>query len=127
MVKICPLKKYVSRFQPKTRFRLFFWRKDMSKNIKTLLVGDAMIKDDKFVMNWEKYMQEYGNDYIAGMYEADFPSLQKKRLVVEHEGPEQEPACRLSRRNCGNPWICGRPCTISWKVGCRPTDPRLSP
>lgn len=71
----------------------------MSKNIKTLLVGDAMIKDDKFVMNWEKYMQEYGNDYIAGMYEADFPSLQKKRLVVEHEGPEQEPACDFFKEN----------------------------
>ncbi|WP_410511779.1 2-hydroxyacid dehydrogenase [Paenibacillus sp. BR2-3] len=62
----------------------------MGKNIKAILLGDAMIPGKGFGEAWEKWMGAYGNDKVVGDWEPDWEKLQYRRLEVEKRGPEIE-------------------------------------
>lgn len=63
----------------------------MSKELKPLILGDAMIPQEGFVKAWEKYFAaDYGKDVVHGDFESDWDQLQYRRLEVEKQGPEIE-------------------------------------
>lgn len=63
----------------------------MSKEIKAMVLGDAMIGHEGFVDAWGRYMSaDYGSDIIAGDFETSWDKLQYRRLEVEKHGPEIE-------------------------------------
>lgn len=63
----------------------------MSKNIKAMVLGDAMIDHKGFVEAWDKYLTgDFGSDVIAGDFETNWDQLQYRRLEVEKQGPEIE-------------------------------------
>lgn len=63
----------------------------MSNRIKGLLLGDAMIPSPGFSAAWERHMKDFGDVVFAGDWVTDNGELQKRRLDVEHQGPEIEP------------------------------------
>lgn len=63
----------------------------MSK-IKGLLLGDAMIPVSGFNAAWDKYLSEFGGVSFSGDWEPSWDKLQFRRLEVEKQGPEIEPA-----------------------------------
>lgn len=64
----------------------------MSTSLQALLLGDAMIPAPGFVKAWEKHMSTFGNITFAGEWEPNWDKLQFRRLEVEKNGPEIEPA-----------------------------------
>ncbi|MCD8138434.1 MAG: 2-hydroxyacid dehydrogenase [Planctomycetaceae bacterium] len=64
----------------------------MGTKLRALLLGDAMIPSPGFVSAWEKYMAGYGDVAFAGDWEPSWDKLQYRRLEVEKQGPEIEPA-----------------------------------
>lgn len=63
----------------------------MGKEIKAMILGDAMIGKEGFVKAWDKYMSEdHGNEVYAGDFESSWDKLQYRRLEVEKRGPEIE-------------------------------------
>lgn len=63
----------------------------MSKFLKALLLGDAMIPSPGFVSAWEKHMSGFGDVSFAGEWEPNWEKLQFRRLEVEKQGPGIEP------------------------------------
>lgn len=64
----------------------------MSKQIKAILLGDEMISCAGFEGAWKKHLgDKYGNNIFAGDWVTDPSELQKRRLIVEQQGPEVEP------------------------------------
>lgn len=64
----------------------------MSTSLRALLLGDAMIPAPGFVNAWGKYMGAFGDIAFAGEWEPSWDNLQYRRLEVEKNGPEIEPA-----------------------------------
>ena len=64
----------------------------MTKPLKTLLIGDAMILGSEFQLAAEKYLRDFLGEVKVGNWETDWPKLQDRRLQVEKQGPEIEPA-----------------------------------
>lgn len=62
----------------------------MSKKIKTILLGDAMIPGRDFENACKKYLSEFVDETIVGDWEPDWSKLQYRRLEVEKHGPEIE-------------------------------------
>lgn len=63
----------------------------MKKDIKVMILGDAMIPHDGFVDAWKKYMgEDFGEDIVYGDFETNWDKLQYRRLEVEKKGPEIE-------------------------------------
>ncbi len=62
----------------------------MTKEIKTVLLGDAMIPGTKFAEAWGKNLADYGDNIVVGDWEASWSQLQFRRLEVEKQGPENE-------------------------------------
>ena len=60
--------------------------------IKGLLLGDAMIPVAGFSAAWERYLSAFGSVGFAGDWEPSWDKLQFRRLEVEKQGPEIEPA-----------------------------------
>ena len=60
--------------------------------IKGLLLGDAMIPAGGFSAAWDKYLSGFGVIGFAGDWEPSWDKLQFRRLEVEKQGPEIEPA-----------------------------------
>lgn len=61
-------------------------------SLRALLLGDAMIPSPGFVRAWEKHMASFGEVGFAGDWEPNWDKLQYRRLEVEKQGPEIEPA-----------------------------------
>ena len=64
----------------------------MSKSLRALLLGDAMIPSPGFVKAWGKHLSGFGDVAFAGEWEPNWDALQYRRLEVEKKGPEIEPA-----------------------------------
>ena len=62
----------------------------MSRKIKAVLLGDAMIPGKGFGAAWGKCLKDYGNDIVVGDWEPNWEKLQYRRLEVEKQGPEIE-------------------------------------
>jgi D-3-phosphoglycerate dehydrogenase len=62
----------------------------MKKQIKAMLIGDAMIPGSEFKLAAEKYLGGFIADTKVGDWEADWGKLQERRLKVEKQGPEIE-------------------------------------
>ena len=62
----------------------------MSKRIKVLLIGDAMIPGSDFKLAADKYLGEMIAEAKVGDWESSWPKLQERRLEVEKKGPEIE-------------------------------------
>jgi D-3-phosphoglycerate dehydrogenase len=62
----------------------------MKKQIKAMLIGDAMIPGSEFKLAAEKYLGGFIADAKVGDWEADWGKLQERRLKVEKQGPEIE-------------------------------------
>lgn len=62
----------------------------MARNLKGLLLGDAMIPVAGFVAAWRKHLVTFGDDLVADEWESDWGTLQYRRLEVEKNGPEIE-------------------------------------
>jgi D-3-phosphoglycerate dehydrogenase / 2-oxoglutarate reductase len=62
----------------------------MSRKIKTLLLGDAMIPGADFKAAAENFIGDYTGEIISGDWEPDWSKLQSRRLEVEKKGPEIE-------------------------------------
>lgn len=60
--------------------------------LKSIILGDAMISSKGFVDAWKKDLQQYGDVEFAGDWEPNWDKLQDRRLKVEQQGPENEPA-----------------------------------
>jgi D-3-phosphoglycerate dehydrogenase len=60
--------------------------------LKGLILGDAMIPSEGFRKAFEKYLGAYGETVFAGDWEPSWDQLQFRRLEVEKNGPEIEPA-----------------------------------
>ena len=59
--------------------------------LKGILLGDAMIPSPGFDGAWDKYLYLYGDKVFVGDWETSWDNLQRRRLVVEQQGPEVEP------------------------------------
>ena len=68
----------------------------MSRSLRALLLGDAMIPAPGFVDAWGKHMAAFGDVAFAGEWEPNWDKLQYRRLEVEKNGPEIEPADPLA-------------------------------
>lgn len=64
----------------------------MAKKLKGILLGDAMIPSPGFCAAWEKHLSEFGEVAFSGDWEPSWEQLQFRRLEVEKQGPEIEPA-----------------------------------
>lgn len=73
----------------------------MRKNVKVILLGDAMIPGKKFEAAWNKCLSDYGNDLVVGNWESNWDKLQYRRLEVEKQGPEIETVDQLIK-DAGN-------------------------
>jgi D-3-phosphoglycerate dehydrogenase len=62
----------------------------MSKHIKALLIGDAMIPGSEFKLAAEKYLGDIVTEVEVGDWEPNWQKLQQRRLEVEKKGPEIE-------------------------------------
>ena len=62
----------------------------MSKRIKVLLIGDAMIPGSDFKVAAEKYLGGLLAEVKVSDWEPNWPKLQQRRLEVEKKGPEIE-------------------------------------
>lgn len=62
----------------------------MSRSIKAILQGDAMIPVAGFEAAWRKHLSDFGTDVEVGEWEPDWAKLQYRRLEVEKQGPEIE-------------------------------------
>ncbi len=60
----------------------------MSKNIKAILLGDAMIPGAGFGKAWKKHLSAFGDDVVVGDWESNWDKLQYRRLEIEKRGPE---------------------------------------
>jgi D-3-phosphoglycerate dehydrogenase len=59
--------------------------------LKGILLGDAMIPSPGFEGAWDKHLAPYGDKVFVGDWETNWDALQRRRLVVEQQGPEVEP------------------------------------
>ena len=59
--------------------------------LKAVVIGDAMIPCTGFKNAFEKHLGKYGEVTFADDFEPNWDSLQKRRLIVEQQGPEVEP------------------------------------
>lgn len=64
----------------------------MPKSLRALLLGDAMIPAPGFAKAWDTHMRGFGDVAFAGEWEPSWEKLQFRRLEVEKNGPEIEPA-----------------------------------
>ena len=62
----------------------------MSKRMKVLLIGDAMIPGSDFKLAADKYLGDFIAEAKVGDWESSWPKLQERRLEVEKKGPEIE-------------------------------------
>ncbi len=62
----------------------------MSKKLKTVLLGDAMISGSEFKLANQKYLSDFTGELKVGDWESDWQRLQARRLEVEKKGPEIE-------------------------------------
>ena len=62
----------------------------MKTKIRTLLIGDAMIRGSEFEKAVRKFLPGYVAVPLIGDWELDWDNLQKRRLEVEKNGPEIE-------------------------------------
>ncbi len=60
------------------------------KEMKGILLGDAMIGGEGFERAWNKYLSQYGNNIVVSDWETNWDQLQYRRLEVEKRGPEME-------------------------------------
>lgn len=60
------------------------------KQLKAILLGDAMIPHPGFVNAFNKYLSNYGEIVKYGDFETDWDKLQYRRLEVEKNGPGVE-------------------------------------
>jgi len=58
--------------------------------MKAFLAGDPMIPSKLFKGAYDKYLSDYFPSMEMGEWETDYPTLQKRRLKVEQDGPEVE-------------------------------------
>jgi len=61
----------------------------VSKRLKAILLGDAMIRGEGFSRAWDKYLSSHG-EAVVGDWETSWENLQYRRLEVEKLGPEGE-------------------------------------
>ena len=89
----------------------------MSKSLRALLLGDAMIPSPGFVAAWGRHMAGFGDVAFAGDWEPSWDKLQFRRLEVEKKGPEIEPAEPLAvRHGAGCNLLAGLFIAVSSKV-----------
>ncbi len=62
----------------------------MSKKLKTLVIGDAMILGSEFELAAKKFLGDFVGDLKVGNWESNWQQLQARRLEVEKKGPEIE-------------------------------------
>lgn len=62
----------------------------MSKKMKIMVIGDAMIPGKDFESAAKKYLSDYVEEIITGDWENNWDNLQRRRLEVEKKGPEIE-------------------------------------
>lgn len=62
----------------------------MSRKLKILVIGDAMILGSEFKQAAEKYLSNFIGEVKVGDWETDWQKLQNRRLEVEKKGPEIE-------------------------------------
>lgn len=62
----------------------------MPKQMKALLIGDAMIVGSEFKLAAQKYLSDFTSDLQVSDWEPDWQKLQARRLEVEKKGPEIE-------------------------------------
>lgn len=62
----------------------------MSRQMKAVLLGDAMIVGSEFEAATKKYLSEYVGAIKVGDWEPNWQKLQARRLEVEKQGPEIE-------------------------------------
>ena len=75
----------------------------MSKSVRALLLGDAMIPCGGFKNAWDKHLSAIcGTDVFAADWEPNWGELQHRRLEVEKRGPEIEPCDPLILQNGSN-------------------------
>jgi len=73
----------------------------MSKKLKAVLLGDAMIRGEGFARAWETHLSGYG-DAVVGDWETSWDKLQYRRLEVEKNGPEIEVVDDLIQQSGGD-------------------------
>jgi D-3-phosphoglycerate dehydrogenase len=74
----------------------------MTKGIKAVLIGDAMIRGSEFRVAAEKYLGDFIADVKVGDWETDWGKLQERRLKVEKQGPEIEEVDSLIQQQGGD-------------------------
>ncbi|WP_422448434.1 2-hydroxyacid dehydrogenase [Thermoanaerobacterium sp. DL9XJH110] len=62
----------------------------MTLKVKALLIGDAMIPGGDFEAAAKKHLSEYIEEVLVGDWEDNWDELQRRRLIVEKNGPEVE-------------------------------------
>ena len=62
----------------------------MSKKLKAVFLGDAMILGSEFELAAKKYLGDFIGELKVGDWEPDWQKLQARRLAVEKQGPEIE-------------------------------------
>jgi len=67
----------------------------MSRSVKAIVLGDAMIPGTEFEGAAHKYLERYISHLAAGDWEASWDRLQARRLEVEKKGPEIETVPQL--------------------------------
>ena len=60
------------------------------KQLKAIMLGDAMIPHDGFVKAFDRHLSKYGEVVKYGDFETDWDQLQYRRLEVEKNGPAVE-------------------------------------
>lgn len=85
--------------------------------LKGILLGDAMIPSAGFAGAWDKYLAPYGEKVFVGDWETSWDELQRRRLIVEQQGPEVEPCDPLILEHGKDANVlCGLFITCSSKV-----------
>lgn len=62
----------------------------MSRKVKAMVLGDAMIRVQGFEKAARDYLGGYISEIFAGEWESNWDALQRRRLEVEKKGPEIE-------------------------------------
>ena len=62
----------------------------MSRKLKALVIGDAMILGSEFQLAARKYLGDFIGELKVGDWETNWQQLQARRLEVEKKGPEIE-------------------------------------
>ena len=60
------------------------------KDMKAIILGDAMIPHPGFLKAFDKYLAPFGSVVKYGDFETDWDKLQNRRLIVEKNGPAVE-------------------------------------